>query len=396
MNAVTEKPVPLVTEQQGQESAPPRHFVAPRPRRMRRLIRPILGAAILIGGAVTASWWFAEGRWIESTDNAYVQGDIAVLSPRVDGEVANVLVRDNQRVHAGDTLIQLDPADYEARLVQARAAAAEAEAAVTTAQRQLVQQQSTIQAAEAAVLQARAELTRASADAARSASLTAGGWASRQADELAIATSRKATAALASAIAQKEAAEQQLAVLAAQLTQAHARRQNAAAAVRLAENNLSYTAIKAPFDGVVGNRAAEPGQHVAPGTQLIALAPPPGALWATANFKETQLRQMRPGMKVRLIPDIAPNAAVDGRVESLAPATGALFSLLPPENATGNFTKVVQRVPVRIAIDPAQARNAGWLRAGLSVTAEVDTRGPDAQRLGLFGSAAATVKEIVP
>jgi membrane fusion protein (multidrug efflux system) len=175
-----------------------------------------------------------------------------------------------------------------------------------------------------------------------------------------------------------------------------ARQQNAAAAVQLAENNLAYTVIRAPFDGIAGNRAAELGQHVTPATQLIAVAPLRERLYVVANFKETQLRRMQPGMKVRLIPDIDPNAAVDGRVDSLAPATGALFSLLPPENATGNFTKVVQRVPVKLMLDPAEAAQASWLRAGLSVTAEVDTRGPDAQRLGLFGTAAATLGRVVP
>ena len=129
---------------------------------------------------------------------------------------------------------------------------------------------------------------------------------------------------------------------------------SAAAAVQLAENNLAYTVIRAPFDGIAGNRAAELGQHVTPGTQLIAVAPLREQLYVVANFKETQLRRMQPGMKVRLIPDIDPGAAVDGRVDSLAPATGALFSLLPPENATGNYVKVVQRLPVRILFEPGQ------------------------------------------
>jgi membrane fusion protein (multidrug efflux system) len=351
---------------------------------------------VVIGACVTGAWWFAEGRWIQSTDNAYVQGDIAVLSPRIDGEVLSVAVADNQRVRAGETLIQIDPADYQAKLAQARASAAEADAAITSVARQIGQQRAAIDAAQAMIVQAQAEQARASADAARSAALTVSGWASKQANDLAVADSRKAAAVLTSAIAQKSAAEQQLDVLQAQATQAEARARNAAASVTLAQNALSYTTIKAPFDGVVGNRAAEPGQHVAPGTQLIAVAPLPDKLYIVANFKETQLRHMHPGMKVRLIPDIDPDAAVDGRVDSLAPATGALFSLLPPENATGNFTKVVQRIPVKIMLDPAQAAQATWLRAGLSVTAEVDTRGPDAERLGLFGAAAATVRHILP
>ena len=392
MNAIAEKPVPA-TDLPLSRGTPPARRAGTR---LRNLLKPAIGAVALIGVATTASWWFTEGRWIESTDNAYVQGDIAVLAPRIDGEVSAIEVADNQRVRTGDPLIRLDPADWQAKLAQARASAAEAAAAVVTAQQQIAQQQSSILAAQAAILQAQAEQTRASADAARSASLTAAGWASKQSDDLAVAASRKGAAGVASAVAQKAVAEQQLAVLAAQLAQAAARQQNADAAVKLAEDNLSYTVIRAPFDGIVGNRAAELGQHVAPGTQVIAVAPPPGKLYIVANFKETQLRNMQPGMKVRLIPDINPGAAVDGRVDSLAPATGALFSLLPPENATGNFTKVVQRVPVKIALDKAEAEQAGWLRAGLSVTAEVDTRGPDAQRLGLFGAAAATVREMVP
>jgi membrane fusion protein (multidrug efflux system) len=364
-------------------------------RRWSKLLRPVLGGVAAIAIAVTASWWFTEGRWIQSTDNAYVQGDIAVLGPRIEGDVVAIDVADNQRVHAGDPLIRLDPADWQARLAQAQASAAEANAAILTTQRQIAQQQATVAAAQATIAQAQAEQTRTSADAARSASLTASGWASHQANDMAIADHSKAVAALASAQAQKSAAEQQLDVLAAQVTQAQARAQNAAATVKLAEDNLAYTVIRAPFDGIVGNRAAQLGQHVTAGQQLIAVAPPPDLLYVVANFKETQLSRMRAGMNVRLVPDIDPDAAVDGTVNSLAPATGALFSLLPPENATGNFTKVVQRVPVKIAIDPTEAANAGWLRAGLSVTAEVDTRGPQAQRLGLFGAAAATLRGAV-
>jgi membrane fusion protein, multidrug efflux system len=390
MNAIVEKPLPTPADTQTR--------VAPQRvrARLRRLWRPAAGLTVAIGIGVTASWWFTEGRYIESTDNAYLQGDIAVLGPRIEGDVAAIKVSDNQRVHAGDPLIELDPADWQARLTQAAAASAEAIAAIETAQRQVGQQQATIEAAQAAIAVAQAEQTRAGADAGRSRALVSGGWASRQSDDQATAAARKADASLASAQAQKAAAEQQLAVFQAQVAQAKARQQSAAAAVQLAQNNLAYTVIRAPFDGIVGNRAAELGQHVQPGAQLIAVAPPPGQLYVVANFKETQLRAMHAGMKVRLIPDIDSSAAVDGRVDSLAPATGALFSLLPPENATGNFTKVVQRVPVKITLDPAEAAHAGWLRAGLSVTAEVDTRGPDAERLGLFGAAAATLGQMLP
>jgi membrane fusion protein, multidrug efflux system len=390
MNAIPDMPVAAPTDGTSERTSPP------RPSRLRRLLVPSIGAVAAIGIGLTGSWWFTEGRYIESTDDAYVRGDIAVLGPRIEGNVEAIRVADNQRVHKGDPLIELDPADWQARLEQATAAAAEARAAVDTTRRQMAQQQATIRAAEAQITQAEAESARASADAVRSRALVADGWASRQANDLAVAAARKADAAVASAQAQKSAAEQQLDVLAAQLGQAHARQQSAAAAEQLAQNDLAYTVIRAPFDGIAGNRAAELGEHVMPGAQLIAVAPRPEDLYITANFKETQLFHMRPGMKVRLIPDIASSAAVDGRVDSLAPATGALFSLLPPDNATGNFTKVVQRVPVKIVVDPVQAAQAGWLRAGLSVTAEVDTRGPDAQRLGLFGTAATTLSRFVP
>ena len=352
--------------------------------------------AAAIGIAVTASWWFTEGRYIESTDNAYVQGDIAVLSPRIEGDVAAIKVADNQRVRAGDPLIVLDPSDWRARLAQATAAAAEATAAIETAQRQVGQQRG----------HDRRGPGRHRPGPGRAGSGDRGcqpdpdRWWQEAGHRASPTTRRSPTRARPTprwlpAQAQKTAAEQQLEVLKAQVVQARARQQNAAATVTLAENNLAYTVIRAPFDGIAGNRAAELGQHVTPATQLIAVAPLREHLYVVANFKETQLRRMQPGMKVRLIPDIDSRAAVDGRVDSLAPATGALFSLLPPENATGNFTKVVQRVPVKLVIDPAESAHASWLRAGLSVTAEVDTRGPDAQRLGLLGTAAATLEHVV-
>jgi membrane fusion protein (multidrug efflux system) len=391
MNAVTEKPQSL--QQDDKTSGAP-----PRPPRSvgRRLLRPLILLAVVAAALVTAGWWFTEGRYIESTDNAYVQGDIAVLSPRIEGNIAAILVEDNQPVHAGDPLIVLDDADWQARLAEARAADAEAQAAIATAQRQIGQQQAMIDVAAAAIANAQAEQVRAAADMTRATNLAASGAGSRQASDLAVSEAHKADAALRSAHAQEIAAEQLLSVMQAQEVQAEARKRNADAAVKLAENDLGYTVIRAPFDGIVGNRAAELGQHVAAGTQLIAVAPPPARLYVIANFKETQLKRMEPGQKVTLVPDIDSDAAVTGRVASLAPATGALFSLMPPENATGNFTKVVQRVPVKIVIDPADVKAAHWLRAGLSVTAEVDTRGPEAHRLGFLGAAAEAATRLIP
>ncbi|HEY0419358.1 MAG TPA: HlyD family secretion protein, partial [Acetobacteraceae bacterium] len=311
---------------------------------------------------------------------------------RVEGDIIAIHVADNQPVKAGDPLISLNPVDLQAKLDQARGTEAESRAAIVTAGRQVDQSRSLIAEADAAIAQAQAELTRATAEAGRSGTLVGQGWTSRQSNEQAVASARKAEAALASARAQRSSAEHAQAVAEAQTVQAEARLVTAQAAVRLAESNLSYTTIRAPFDGIVGNRAAQLGQHVQPGQQLIAVSPPPERLYVVANFKETQMRQIRPGLPVRFSPDINSALVLHGRVNSIAPATGAQFSLLPPENATGNFTKVVQRVPVKLAIDPADAAAAHWLRPGLSITAEVDTRGPDAERLGLFGAAAAALK----
>jgi membrane fusion protein (multidrug efflux system) len=381
MNAVPEKPV-----------AETAAVSQPQPRARRgagAVLKPLAALGVLIAAGIGAAWWFGEGRYIESTDNAYVQGDIAVLSPQVSGRVKAILAADNQRVKAGEPLLSIDPADLEAQRDEARGQLAEATAAAVTANRQVDQARIAIVSAKANIDQAQAELVRATKDADRSKVLTGSGWTSRQSDETVVATAQKAEAALIAARAQEQAAEQALSVAQAQAAQAEAHARTARAALVLAENNLGYATIRAPFDGIVGNRAAQLGQLIAPGQQIIAIAPLPEHLYVVANFKETQLRRMKPGQKVRLIPDIDPAAAVDARVDSIAPATGALFSLLPPENATGNFTKIVQRVPVKLVLDAEQAKRAGWLRAGLSVTAEVDTRGPDAVRLGVLGAAAA-------
>jgi membrane fusion protein (multidrug efflux system) len=385
MNAITETP-----------AAPPSPAQSPIPtrslrQRLVRRLRPVLLGTAAIGVAITGAWWFTEGRWIESTDNAYVQGDIAVLGPRIEGDVAMIHVADNQIVHAGDPLITLDPTDWQARVDQARGAAAEAAAAIVTAHRQVEQAAATINQSDAMIAQAQAEWTRADADAGRTGALANAGWASRQLNETKVADQRKSVAGVSSARAQKESALHALAVAEAQVTQAEAREVMQAAALKLAERNLEYTVIRAPFDGIAGNRAAQLGQHVNPTLQLISVTPLREQLYVIANFKETQLRRMKPGQNVVLTPDIDPDGAIEAQVDSLAPATGALYSLLPPENATGNFTKVVQRVPVRIRIDPRVAAQAAWLRAGLSVTAEVDTRGPRAVRHGLLGSIAAAL-----
>ncbi|HVZ07271.1 HlyD family secretion protein [Rhodopila sp.] len=345
----------------------------PPPARRRKTIRLALLLAAGIGLVVGGSWYWTVGRFLESTDNAYVQGDIAVLSAQVDGHVAAIKVTDNQLVRAGDTLIELEGTTWRAALAQAEASLAEATAAQGTLHEQIGAQDAQIELARAHIAQAQAEQDRATSDAQRYSTLSGQGFASRQTYERAVADQRKAAASLAAAVAEEQAARRQRAVLQAQLLQAAARQSEASAAVDRARADLDHTVIRAPFDGIVGNRAAQLGQYVRPGQQLIAVAPPPNRLWVVANFKETQLHRVRDGQPVSITVDALPGLALNGKVESLAPATGSLFSLLPPENATGNFTKIVQRVPVRVALD-GDAATLALLRPGLSVEAEIDTR----------------------
>ncbi len=391
MNAVAEKPAPLSADAQSL-STPAVTAPGRRPARPgRTLLKVGLLLGVAAGALLVGNWWFTEAVFIQSTDNAYVQGDIAVLGPRIEADVLKVDVGDNQVVKAGQPLITFDPRDRQTQLDQAVAAAGEARAAVTVAQRQVEQQRSMIAQDDAQIAAAQAELTRASADAVRSGALTGAGWTSRQSNDQAQADRLKAQAQLASTNAARDTAVQMITVAQAQLIQAQAHVVSADAQVQLAKNNLSYTVLRAPFDGVASNRAVQVGSHVLPGQQLISVAPLASQLYVVANFKETQLAHMHPGQKVVLTPDIDTHDAVTGRVDSVAPATGALFSLLPPENATGNFTKVVQRIPVKIVIDRDEAKRADWLRAGLSVTADVDTRGPDSVRHGIIGAALHTL-----
>ncbi len=387
MNALNEKPAKLEALEQtiaGPVKAAPS---AASKRSLKRLMKPAVAMAVIIGGVLVAHWWLVEGSFIESTDNAYVQGDIAVLGPRIDADVISVDVGDNQAVKVGQKLISFDPRDKQALLDTARAGAAEATAAIEVASHSVDQQRAMIAQSEALIANAQAEQTRATVEAGRSGTLATAGWTSRSANDQAVADRRKADAMVSSTIAAHDTARQGLTVAQAQLAQAQAKLVTAEALVRTAENNLSYTTLVAPFDGVVGNRAAQVGQHVQAGQLLIALAPPATRLYVVANFKETQLAHMHRGQAVLLTPDIDTGVVLHGHVDSIAPASGALFSLLPPENATGNFTKVVQRFPTRISINTEDAEKAGWLRAGLSVTAEVDTRKGERKILGIIGSA---------
>ncbi|HWX50863.1 MAG TPA: HlyD family secretion protein [Roseomonas sp.] len=364
----------------------------PPPRRRRRWLLRILPVVLLVAAVLGGNWYWQTGRFLAETDDAYVQGDISVLTPRIEADVTEIAVADNQRVRAGQVLLRLDDRDARLQVRQDEAALEEAEAAIRTTRQTLGQLQAQIGAAEAQIEQARAEQARAEAEARRTQSLAGSGYSSRQAAEQAVADQRKAIAAVHAAEAELAVRQQAVPVQEAQLAQAEARRDQAAAALEQARIALTYAEIRAPFDGIAGNRAAQLGQRVRPGQQLIAVAPLPQALFVVANFKETQLAGMRPGQPVEITVDAIPGHVLHGHVDSFAPGTGSQFSLLPPENATGNFTKVVQRVPVKLVLEPGQDEAAiGWLRPGLSVVAEVDTRtDPEAPR-GILAATAATL-----
>jgi membrane fusion protein, multidrug efflux system len=334
----------------------------------------LAGGALIV--ALAAGWyaydWWMVGRFIETTDDAFVGGDVTVIAPKVSGLIAAVAVADNQAVHAGDLLVKLDDRDYRAALAKARARVdgAAARLANLDATRRL--QQAFIAQARADIDAAQAEIVRTGYDSARYRQLAAGAAASQQALQKTEADHAQALAAGQRAAAALDAAMRQLDVIDTQKQEAEAAHAEAIAERDAAALDLDYTELRAPIDGVIGNRSARPGEFAATGVHLISLVPSRG-LWVDANFKESQLAGMRPGEKVQIRADVLPGQVFEGRVESLAPATGAQFSVLPAENATGNFTKIVQRVPVRIALS-GDAANLGRLRPGLSVIASVDQR----------------------
>lgn len=342
---------------------------------VRKIVLSGVAVAALVGGGFGGWHWWTEGRFIESTDNAYVHSDITVVSPKVSAYVREVRVAENQQVAAGDVLAVLDDQDFTAKVAEAEANVAGQKAALGTIASKLELQRALIAQAAASVASAEAEQRRAQQDFDRTRALANESWASKQKFETADADLRKAVAATDKARAALAAEKDQVGVLNASRAETEARLRQAEAALQTARNDLANTVIHAAVDGVVGNRGVQVGQYARPGVQLLSLVPLPD-VYVVANFKETQLSRMRPGQTVTVAIDAYPGRRLEGRVESFAPASGSQFSLLPPENATGNFTKIVQRVPVRIAL-PRDNALAGLLRPGLSVTAEVDTRGSD-------------------
>ncbi|GAB3628813.1 hemolysin D [Pandoraea terrae] len=337
----------------------------------RLAVRGVLGLAVIAALGYGAHWW-VDGRFIEKTDDAYVGGDVTVLGPKVPGYIAQVMVADNQAVHAGDVLLKLDDRDYRAALARAEGAVAAQQAALANLDATAKLQDAVIAQARAGVNAVAADTRRTQDDQARYRDLVAKSAVSVQSAQKADADYRQSLANGEKAQAGLVAAQRQLDVIGTQKQQALAALAQATAERDIAKLNLADTEVRAPIDGVIGNRRARPGAFASAGMQLLSLVPAHG-LWVDANFKEGQLARVRPGMRVTVEADVLPGRVYHGRVASLAPATGAQFSVLPPENATGNFTKIVQRVPVRVLLDDADGK-LDTLRPGLSVTAEVDTR----------------------
>jgi membrane fusion protein (multidrug efflux system) len=319
-------------------------------------------------------YWTSD-RFMVSTDDAYLQADSVAISPEVAGYVAAVPVQDNEQVASGQVLARIDDRDYRSALASAQANADAAVAGVDVLVQQMAQQTYSIAQAQAAVTSDQASLAFARQDYGRYATLAQSGAATVQQAQLSGTSARTAQANLQRDTAALGVARTQMAVLGAQLVKARAEAALAQAALSQAQLNLGYTLITSPIAGVVGERSLRVGQYVQAATPLMAVVPLQ-AVYITANYKETQLTDVRPGQKVAISVDTFPGAVVHGVVNSIAPASGQEFALLPPDNATGNFTKIVQRVPVKITIDPHDPL-LGELRPGMSVEPSIDTKAAD-------------------
>ncbi|WP_313193207.1 HlyD family secretion protein [Shinella zoogloeoides] len=356
------------------EAAAPK-AVAAQPEKKkggRRMMLPILGLALLAAAGWYGYQWWTHGRFMISTDDAYIEGDIASISPKVSGYVAAVNVVANQTVKAGEPLVTLDDGDY-------RLAKEQAEAQIATQKLALDRIDAQIDGAKASLAQAEAQKT------AYQAALNGAEVAEKRAKELnakAVGTAASldsATVALDQAKANLVGADANIVSAKANIAVLQAQRAESESGIRTLElardkaaRDLGFTVLKAPYDGVVGNVSVQVGDLVSAGQRLAALVPVTD-LYVEANFKETQIAHLVPGSKVHLHVDAYEDDDILGTVSSIAPASGSVFSLLPAENATGNFTKVTQRVPVRIAL-PKEALDSGKLRAGLSVVVDVDSR----------------------
>lgn len=337
-----------------------------------KLILLLLLVVTLVGGI----WWYVDyqnhGKFLEETNDATVQADMVTIAPRVSGYVAEVLVAENQDVRPGQPLVRIDPRDARAQAAQAEAQIAVAGAQADTARAQIAEQYAAIEQAQAQLAAARSKAAYDAAEVARYRPLAASGAETRQTLAQLEVTARQSADNVRAAEAAVTAQQRRVGSLDAQVAQGRAQGQAARAQLAAASVDVGATQLTAPIGGRIGDKTVTIGQYVQAGTRLMSIVPL-DRLYITANFKETQLALMRPGQPAEIHVDALDDVAVKGRVESIAPGTGAQFSLLPPQNATGNFTKITQRVPVRISIEATPAARR-LLVPGLSVTVTVDTK----------------------
>ncbi len=342
----------------------------------KRWLRAVLFAGVAVAalaGTADYGWnYWSVGRFLVSTDDAYVKADSTTIAPKISGYIAAVLVTDNQPVKAGQILARIDDRDFKVSLEQAKAQVAAAEANIANKQAALVATQAEIDGAQATISVDQANQTFAEQENTRYTNLAKTGFGTIQNQQQAASRLAAARAAVTRDNAALVNATKQLDVSKAELAQAQASLASAKAVQDQAELNLSYTTLSAPIDGLVGNRTLRIGQYVQAGTQLMAVVPTDAA-YIVANFKETQLTDVHAGQPVDLEVDTFPGQVFKGHVDSLSPASGQEFALLPPDNATGNFTKVVQRIPVKIVLDQANPLSI-VLRPGMSVYPTIDTK----------------------
>ena len=342
-------------------------------RPMRKLLLLTLLAAALGGGGYAGWQYWTVGRFFVSTDDAYVQADISVLAAKVSGYLDAVPIVNGQSVKKGDVIARLDDGDYRLALQAAKDKLATQQSTIARIGRQTEAAQAQVAQSAAQIDAAKADAVRAANDYLRATQMQADFVAKSKLDQTK-ADRDRTEAAVKGAEAALIAARANVDVLSAQKREAENLAAELATAVDRAQRDLDFTVIRAPFDGVVGNKAVEAGAYVAPGTRIAALVPLQ-SVRIDANFKETQLAHMKPGQRVEIAVDAFPDKKIVGEVESFSPASGTVFSVLPTDNATGNFTKIVQRLPVRVHV-PEDVAREGLLRPGLSVVVRVDTRVP--------------------
>lgn len=361
----------------GQQAAPPGQPALPALRRwrwgsiaLRTFVLGLAGGLVVLFATNWNAWVGSAAR--QTTDNAYLQADLTPLAAKVNGYIRRVAVGDFQEVKAGDLLVQLEDDDYRAQVAQAEANVQVAVAAIANIENQKRLQQALIRQAEATIAATESDVWRYRRDSGRQQALLGNSFASAQVADQAMNAYQRAQATLDLNHAQLDQQHQQLSVLDTQETQAQATLRAQQAALDLARINLGHTRIVAPVDGMVGQRQVKPGQYVGVGTQVISLVPLPH-VWVVANYKETQMTRVRTGQPATVTVDAFPGVVLKGHVESWSPATGSQFSLLPADNATGNFTKVVQRIPVKIVLE-LDGPVMKLLRPGMSVITTIDTR----------------------